>query len=97
MTNLNNEICELSLNELDGVSGGTWMDTVICVTSAVKAINGINSILTQAVDGIPPRRATRRDKGRPVYPLEAASVGGLIVINAGGCIARNALPICATL
>jgi hypothetical protein len=54
MTNLNNEICELSLNELDGVNGGTWMDTVICVTSAVKAINGINSILTQAVDGILP-------------------------------------------
>ena len=53
MTNLNNEICELSLNELDAVNGGTWMDTVICVTAAGAAISVINSILGQAVDGIP--------------------------------------------
>jgi hypothetical protein len=54
MTNLNNEICELNVNELDGVSGGTWMDTVTCVVAAVNAINGIESILGKAVDGIPP-------------------------------------------
>jgi hypothetical protein len=54
MTNLNIEICELNINELDGVSGGTWMDTVTCVVAAVNAINGIESILGKAVDGIPP-------------------------------------------
>jgi hypothetical protein len=45
---------ELSLNELDTVSGGTWMDTVIAVTTAVRVINDISSVLGQAVDGIPP-------------------------------------------
>ena len=51
---MNNEIRELNLNELDTVSGGTWMDTVTCVVAAVSAINGISSVLGQAVDGIPP-------------------------------------------
>ncbi len=54
MTNLTNNICELSLNELDAVSGGTWMDTVVCVTAAAAAITVINSILGKAADGIPP-------------------------------------------
>jgi bacteriocin-like protein len=48
------DICELSLKELDSVSGGTWMDTVICVTAAGAAISVINSILGKAVDSIPP-------------------------------------------
>ena len=51
---MTNDICELSLNELDTVSGGTWMDTVIAVTTAVRVINDISSVLGQAVDGIPP-------------------------------------------
>jgi hypothetical protein len=51
---MSNDIRELSLNELDGVSGGTWMDTVIAVTTAVKVINDIDSVLGKAVDGIPP-------------------------------------------
>jgi hypothetical protein len=44
----------LNLQELDRVVGGTWMDTVECVCAAVKAINGIQSVLGEAVDGIPP-------------------------------------------
>jgi len=51
MTNLNNE---LSIDELDAVNGGTWMDTVNCVTAAVSAINDIHGVLGKAVDGIPP-------------------------------------------
>jgi hypothetical protein len=51
---MTNDICELSLNELDTVSGGTWMDTVIAVTTAVRVINDIDSVLGKAVDGIPP-------------------------------------------
>jgi hypothetical protein len=51
---MNNEIRELSLNELDGVSGGTWMDTVIAVTTAIRVINDIGGVLGKAVDGIPP-------------------------------------------
>jgi hypothetical protein len=54
MTNLNYDTRELSIDELDGVSGGTWMDTVHCVTAAVSAINDINGVLAKAVDGIPP-------------------------------------------
>jgi hypothetical protein len=51
---MTNDICELSLNELDGVSGGTWMDTVNCVVAAVNTINDIQGVLGKAVDGIPP-------------------------------------------
>jgi hypothetical protein len=51
MTNFNNE---LSLNDLDTVSGGTWMDTVIAVTTAVRVINDISSVLGKAIDGTPP-------------------------------------------
>jgi hypothetical protein len=51
MTNLNNE---LSIDELDAVNGGTWMDTVNCVTAAVSAMNDIHGVLGKAVDGIPP-------------------------------------------
>jgi hypothetical protein len=51
---MTNDIRELSLNDLDTVNGGTWMDTVIAVVAAGAAITGINSVLTQAVDGIPP-------------------------------------------
>ena len=51
MTNLNNE---LSFDELNSVNGGTWMDTVCAVAAAGAAITGINSVLTKAVDGIPP-------------------------------------------
>jgi bacteriocin-like protein len=51
---MNNGIRELNIDELDTVSGGTWMDTVIAVATAVKVINGIESVLGQAVDGIPP-------------------------------------------
>jgi hypothetical protein len=54
MTNPNNDIRELNINDLDTVSGGTWMDTVVAVVAAGAAITGINSVLTQAVDGIPP-------------------------------------------
>jgi hypothetical protein len=50
---MNNDI-ELSINELDDVSGGTWMDTVNCVTAAVSAMNDIHGVLGKAVDGIPP-------------------------------------------
>ena len=51
MTNANEE---LDLQQLDGVSGGTWMDTVTCVVAAISAINGIQGVLGKAVDGIPP-------------------------------------------
>ena len=51
---MTNDICELSLNELDGVSGGSWMDTVSCVVAAVNTINDIQGVLGKAVDGIPP-------------------------------------------
>jgi lactobin A/cerein 7B family class IIb bacteriocin len=51
MTNLNNE---LSFDELAAVNGGTWMDTAIAVAAAGAAITGINSVLTKAVDSIPP-------------------------------------------
>jgi hypothetical protein len=51
---MTNDIRELSLNELDGVSGGTWMDTVVAVTTAVRVINDISGVLGKAVDGIPP-------------------------------------------
>ena len=61
MTNLNNEICELSLNELDAVNGGTWMDTVICVTAAGAATSCGRILFGQAVDGIP--AAPCRPKG----------------------------------
>ena len=54
MTRLNSEIRELSLNELDTVSGGTWMDTVGAVTAAVRTLNDIAGVLGKAVDGIPP-------------------------------------------
>jgi hypothetical protein len=53
MTNLN-QTREPSLNELDAVSGGTWMDTVGAVTAAVRTINDISGVLGKAVDGIPP-------------------------------------------
>jgi hypothetical protein len=51
---MTNEIRELCIDELDTVSGGTWMDTVVAVVAAGAAITGINSVLTHAVDGIPP-------------------------------------------
>jgi bacteriocin-like protein len=54
MTDLNNDIRELSIDELNAVSGGTWMDTAIAGATAVTVINGINSVLTKAVDTIPP-------------------------------------------
>ena len=54
MTKLNNEIRELNINELDAVSGGTWMDTVVAVTTAINVINDISGVLGKAVDGIPP-------------------------------------------
>ena len=54
MTKLNNDIRELSIDELDIVSGGTWMDTVIAVTTAIRVINDIGGVLGKAVDGIPP-------------------------------------------
>ena len=50
MTNLNNE---LSLDELDRVSGG-FMETVGCVAAAVSAINDIQGVLGKAADSIPP-------------------------------------------
>ena len=50
---MTNDICELSLNELDGVSGG-FMETVGCVVAAISAINDIQGVLGKAVDGIPP-------------------------------------------
>ena len=53
-TIMTNATDELNLQELDRVVGGTWMDTVECVCAAVKAINGIQSVLGEAVDGIPP-------------------------------------------
>jgi hypothetical protein len=51
---MTNEIRELCIDELDTVSGGTWMDTVVAVVAAGAAITGINSVPTHAVDGIPP-------------------------------------------
>jgi hypothetical protein len=54
MTDLNNAVSELSFGELDIVSGGTWMDTVVAVTAAVRTINDISGVLGKAVDGIPP-------------------------------------------
>lgn len=50
MTSLN----ELNIDELDTVSGGTWMDTVTCVVAAINTINDIQGVLGKAVDGIPP-------------------------------------------
>ena len=47
-------VTELNIDELDTASGGTWMDTVICVAAAVRTINDIDSVLGKAVDGIPP-------------------------------------------
>ena len=54
MTNLNNGTRELNINELDAVSGGTWMDTVNATMAAVRAITDISGVLGKAVDGIPP-------------------------------------------
>jgi hypothetical protein len=58
MTNLNNDTCELNLNELDAVTGGgaivDAMGTARAIGAAVSAIGGINNVLTAAVDGIPP-------------------------------------------
>ena len=54
MANLNYDTRELSLNELDSVSGGTWMDTVNATMAAVRAITDISGVLGKAVDGIPP-------------------------------------------
>jgi hypothetical protein len=51
---MTNDICELSSNELDDVSGGTWMDTVNATMAAVRAITDISAVLGKAVDGIPP-------------------------------------------
>lgn len=51
---MNNDTRELNINELDAVSGGTWMDTVNGVVAAVSAINDIQGVLGKAVDGIPP-------------------------------------------
>jgi bacteriocin-like protein len=51
---MNNDIHELSIDELNAVSGGTWMDTVNCVTAAVRTMNDIQGVLGKAVDSIPP-------------------------------------------
>jgi hypothetical protein len=51
---MSNEIHELSINDLDAVCGGTWMDTVGAVVAAVSTINDIQGVLGKAVDGIPP-------------------------------------------
>jgi hypothetical protein len=56
MTIQNNE---LSLEELDSVSGG-FMETVGCVVAAISAINEIQGVLGKAVDSIPP--ASRHPK-----------------------------------
>ena len=50
---MTNDIRELSLNELDGVSGG-FMETVGLVVAAISTINDIQGVLGKAVDGIPP-------------------------------------------
>jgi len=51
---MNTDIHELSLNDLGTVSGGTWMDTVCAVTTAIRVISDIDSVLGKAVDSIPP-------------------------------------------
>ena len=51
---MNNDTRELNINELDAVSGGTWMDTVNCVVAAVRTMNDIQGVLVKAVDSIPP-------------------------------------------
>jgi hypothetical protein len=38
---MTNEIRELCIDELDAVSGGTWMDAVIAVTTAINVINDV--------------------------------------------------------
>jgi hypothetical protein len=51
---MNNEIHELSINDLDTFSGGSFMETVSCVVAAISTINDIQGVLGKAVDGIPP-------------------------------------------
>ncbi len=51
---MTNDTRELNSNELDAVSGGTWMDTVNATMGAVRAITDISAVLGKAVDGIPP-------------------------------------------
>jgi hypothetical protein len=50
---MTNDIRELSLNELDDVSGG-FMETVGLVVAAISTINDIQGVLGKAVDSIPP-------------------------------------------
>jgi len=48
------ETRELDLNELDAVSGGSFWSLGVQAIQTAMVIGGINSVLGQAVDGIPP-------------------------------------------
>lgn len=58
MTKLNNEMRDLTINELDAVSGAGAISDAMgaagAIGAAMGAIAGINHVLTAAVDGIPP-------------------------------------------